>query len=58
MAVIINVYHTTLLSNKLHIEIEKFYPGPGLEPRPLALHASATLSYPGQVEIHDRINLL
>ena len=41
------------------IEREKFYPGPGPEPGPLALRSSAlTTRYPGQVLIHDRINLL
>ena len=38
------------------IEIEKFYPGPGLEPGPLALRANA-LTTRGQVRVHDRINL-
>ena len=34
------------------------YPGPGLEPGPLAFRANALpLSYPGQVRVHDRINL-
>ena len=32
------------------IEREKFYPGPGIEPGPLALRASALpLCYPGQL---------
>ena len=42
------------------IEREKFYPGPGFEPVPLALRASAlttTLSRTS-LPIHDRINLL
>ena len=39
-------------------EREKFYPGPGIEPGPLALRASALpLRHPGQVPIHERINL-
>ena len=41
------------------IEREKFYPGLGLQPGPLAFHANTLpLSYPGQVHIHNRINLL
>ena len=41
------------------IEREKFCPGLGLEPGPLAFRANALpLSYPGQVRVHDRINLL
>ena len=44
---------------RCRIEREKFYPGPGLEPGPLALRASALpLSYPGQVPIHDRIKTI
>ena len=40
------------------IEREKFYPGPGIEPGPLALRASALpLSYPGQLPIQGTINL-
>ena len=40
------------------LEIEKFYPGPGTEPGPLALHASALpLRHPGQLPIQGRINL-
>ena len=40
------------------IEREKFYPGPEIEPRPLALRASApALRYPGQLPIQGRINL-
>ena len=43
----------------MKFEIEKFYPGPGIEPRPLALRArTLSLSYPGQTPIHDRFNLL
>ena len=39
-------------------EREKFYPGPGIEPGPLALSASALpLRYPGQLPIQGRINL-
>ena len=34
-------------------------PGPGPEPGPLAFRANALpLSYPEQVRVHDRINLL
>ena len=41
------------------IDREKLYPGPGLEPVPLAFHANdLPLSYRGQVRDHDRINLL
>ena len=40
------------------IEREKFHPGPGIEPEPLALRASALpLRYPGQLPIQGRINL-
>ena len=40
-------------------EREKFCPRPGLEPGPLAFRANALrLSHPGQVRVHDRINLL
>ena len=39
-------------------EIEKFYPGPGIQPGPLALRASALpLRHPGQLPIQGRINL-
>ena len=39
-------------------EIEKFYPGPGVEPEPLTLRASALpLRHPGQLSIQGRINL-
>ena len=42
----------------LKFEREKFYPGPGIEPRPLALSASALpLRHPGQLPIQGRINL-
>ena len=42
----------------LEIERGKFYPGPGLEPGPQALRASALpLRYPGQLPIQGRINL-
>ena len=38
---------------------EKFCHGLGLEPGPLAFRANALpLSHPGQVRVHDRINLL
>ena len=37
--------------------IVKFYLAPGIEPEPLALHASALpLRYPGQLPIQGRIN--
>ena len=40
------------------IEREKFYPGSGIEPGPLALRVSALpLCYPGQLPIPGRINL-
>ena len=43
----------------MKFEIEKFYPGPGIEPGPLALRASAlSLRHPGQLPIQGRINLL
>ena len=39
-------------------EREKFYPGPRIEPGPLALRASALpLRHPGQLLIQGRINL-
>ena len=39
-------------------EREKFYPGPGIEPGPQALRASALpLRHPGQLLIQGRINL-
>ena len=39
-------------SSSLKIEREKFYPGPGIEPRPPALcTGTLTLSYPGQTPI-------
>ena len=39
------------------IEREKFYPGPGIKPGPLALRASALpLRYLGQLPIQGRIN--
>ena len=42
----------------MKFEIEKFYPGPGIESRPLALRASALpLRHPGQLPIQGRINL-
>ena len=38
------------------IEREKFYPGPGIGPGPLALCASVLpLRYPGQLPIQGRI---
>ena len=40
----------------MKFEREKFYPGPGIEPGPLALHASALpLRHPGQLLIQGRI---
>ena len=46
-------------NRKYRIEREKFDPRPGLEPGPLASHANALpLSYPEQVWVHDKINLL
>ena len=45
--------------SSLKFEREKFYPGPGIEPGPLALRASALpLRHPGQLLIQGRINLL
>ena len=42
----------------LKFEREKFYPGPGIEPGPLALRASALpLCYPGELLIQGRFNL-
>ena len=42
----------------MKFEIEKFYPGPGIEPGPLALSVSALpLRHPGQLLIQGRINL-
>ena len=42
----------------LKFEREKFYPGPGIEPCPLALRASALpLRHAGQLLIQGRINL-
>ena len=42
----------------LKFEREKFYPGPGTEPGPLAFRASALpLRHPGQLLIQGRINL-
>ena len=42
----------------MKFEIEKFYPGPGIEPGPLALRASALpLRHPVQLLIQGRINL-
>ena len=42
----------------MKFEIEKFYRGPGIEPGPLALRASALpIRYPGQLPIQGRINL-
>ena len=39
-------------------ERKKFYPGPGIEPGPLALRAIALpLRHPGQLPIQGRINL-
>ena len=39
-------------------EREKFYPGPGIEPGPLTLRASALpLRHAGQLLIQGRINL-
>ena len=36
-------------------EIEKFYPGPGIEPGPLALRASVLpLRHPGQLPIQKQ----
>ena len=40
------------------IEREKFCPGPGIEPGPLALCASALpIRFPGQLPFQGRINL-
>ena len=42
----------------MKFEIEKFYPGPGIEHGPLALRASALpLRHPGQLPIQGGINL-
>ena len=42
----------------MKFEIEKFYPGPEVEPGPLALRASALpLHHPGHLPIQGRINL-
>ena len=43
----------------MKFEIEKFYPGPGIEPGPLALHAKSVLPirHPEQLPIQGRINL-
>ena len=42
----------------MKFEREKFYPGPGIEPGPLALRASALpLRHPGQQLSQGRINL-
>ena len=42
----------------MKFEREKFYPGPGIEPGPLALRGSALpLRHPGQLPIQGRINL-
>ena len=42
----------------MKFEREKFYPGPGIEPGPVALRASALpLRYAGELPIQDRINL-
>ena len=42
----------------LKFEREKFYPGPGIEPGPLALRAIALpLCHPGQLSNQGRINL-
>ena len=42
----------------MKFEIEKFYPGPGIEPGPLAVCASVLpLRHPGQLPIQGRINL-
>ena len=42
----------------MKFEREKFYPGPGIEPGPLALRVSALpLRHPGQLPIQGRINL-
>ena len=42
----------------MKFEREKFYPGPGIEPGPLALRASALpLRHPGQLPIQGRINV-
>ena len=47
-----------LLAN-CRIEREKLYPGPGLEPGPIALRTSAlTTELSGQILIRDRISLL
>ena len=47
----------TETSYSVKFEREKFYPGPGIEPRPLALRASALpLCHPGQLPIQGRIN--
>ena len=47
---------TTVLVVKF--EREKFYPGPAIEPGPLALRASALpLRHAGQLPIQGRINL-
>ena len=41
----------------MKFEREKFYPGPGIEPGPLALRASALpLRHPRQLPIQGRIN--
>ena len=44
---------------RCRIEREKFYLGPGLEPRPLVLRTKVmTMELSGKVRIHDRTNLL
>ena len=46
------------LPSFIEIERERFCPGPGIEPGPLALRASALqLRYPGQLPTQGRINL-
>ena len=46
------------MTNVSIFEREQFYPGPGIEPGPLALRDSALpLRHPGQLLIQGRINL-
>ena len=49
---ILKTIKTVLIIKNTEIEREKFYPGPGIKPGPLALRASALpLRYPGQLMI-------
>ena len=58
LAFIIIIIIIIIIITVMKFEREKFYPGPGIEPGPLALRASALpLRHPGQLLIQGRIKI-